>query len=106
MISIIYLFCVQLFNSSFRDLNFSRACDVGSKCAPSVPGGLEGMGEASEKGALWHTGSGRAVNATFWFSMLKSYLLSPPFLLACLTGVEADFKHRELQREFSLEKES
>ena len=45
-ISITNLFCVQLFNLIFRDLNFSRARDVGSKCAPGVPGGLEGVEEA------------------------------------------------------------
>lgn len=38
----------------------------------------------------------RAVNAAFWLSMLKSYPLSLPFSLACLTGVEADFKRKEL----------
>lgn len=48
-ISIVNLFCVQLFNLIFRDLNFSRACDMGSKRAPRVLGGLEGMGEARKE---------------------------------------------------------
>lgn len=49
MISIINLFCVQLFNLIFRDLNFLRAFYMGSKRAPRVLGGLEGMGEVRKE---------------------------------------------------------
>lgn len=71
VISIINLFCVQLFNLIFRDLNFSRACDVGSERA-----GQSGGGRRGGKGALWHTRSRTRLSD---FSMLENYPLSLPF---------------------------
>lgn len=88
MISVINLFCMQFFNLVFSNLNFPRVSDVGSTLAPRVLSiQMEWEGE---KGRALHPSETTSLDETFWFPMLKSYLLCLPFLLGYFTGVKVD----------------
>ena len=88
MISVINLFCMQFFNLVFRNRNFPRVSRVGSTLAPHVLSiWMEWEGE---RGRTLHPSEITSLDETFWFFLLKSYLLCLPFLLGYFTGVKVD----------------